>query len=317
MLRFVLVAGLGLAASSCASSAGRLEVNRFQHAEYPYAVFYVPNGGDPVKPLGGDWRVDNYAWQSRSHSYAPKKGPNYEATRRYDADENGDPEVARQEPFYDLLLEHTQKDASMWVRTVPISTTDKDKELAVFAERYVDNVAGSGTVVVRFGAEGALGSVSRHFASRVLHTEPCTVSKREAYRVDFEVANVDQLQLSDQARWERGAVVFVRTGYEHAISSASMKKAFFPVIMAIGISTKPQDFAALEADFETLLKQTVLGDVGQGLSMNGETTCALSAEQPASAGGEAAPAASDAPLNDAAQVPLAPEAMPAEPAPNP
>jgi hypothetical protein len=38
----------------------------------------------------------------------------------------------------------------------------------------------------------------------------------------------------------------------------------------------PQDFQALEPHFERLLKQTVLGDQFQGLSMNGEHTCGLS-----------------------------------------
>ncbi|MFT3922003.1 MAG: hypothetical protein QM778_05675 [Myxococcales bacterium] len=179
----------------------------------------------------------------------------------------------------------------------------------MFAERYVDSVAGSGSVVVRFGAEGALGGIERRFASRVLQSSPCTVSKHEAYRVDFEVANVDQLQLSDQARWQRGAVVFVRTKYQHLAGTTMQNtKTFYPVVMAIGMSARPQDFAGLEEDFERLLKQTVLGEVGRGLSMNGETTCALAAQPPVS-GGEATPA-SDVEQNEAAQVPLAPEAMP-------
>ena len=66
-------------------------------------------------------------------------------------------------------------------------------------------------------------------------------------------------------------------------------------------------FATLEPDFERLLKQTVLGDVGQGLSMKGETTCTLSGAS-ATSGGEATPEAGE--LNEAAQVPLAPESMP-------
>ena len=46
-----MVAGLGLAAAACMPKAGRLEINRFQHDEYPYAVFYTPEG-DPLQAPG-------------------------------------------------------------------------------------------------------------------------------------------------------------------------------------------------------------------------------------------------------------------------
>jgi hypothetical protein len=306
MQRSVVFAATLALLSGCAHRVGRLEINRFQHEEFPYAVFYVPDG-EPTAPLGGQWRVDNFTLPANSHRYVAKRGPEYEIERRYDVDGDGKPEGLEREPFYDLLLLHTQKDASMWVRSVPVSSAEKDKELAVFAERYVESVAGTGVVAVRFGSEGAVGSVGRRFASRVLHSESCTLSKREAYRVDFEVANVDQLQLSDQARWQRAAVVFVRTGYSHRVQNVRGVSTRFPVVMALGLSAKPQDFAALEPDFEKLLKQTVLGDEGKGLSMNGETTCNLSSPAEGS-GAEAAPP-EEAP-NEAAQIPLAPEAMP-------
>lgn len=309
MLRFVVGVGLSLVASGCMPKTGRLEINRFQHEEFPYAVFYAPEGS-PVRPLGGEWQVDNFWVQPGPNGYLPKDGAEYISERRYDTDGNGEPETIAREPFYDLLLDHTQKDASLFVRTVPMAAKDKDKDLAVFAERYVEAVAGAGSIAVRFGAEGPVGSIERRYASRVLHSQTCTVSKREAYRVDFEVANVDQLQLSDRTRWKRGSVVLVRTGYGHRVRpAAGAGHADYPVLMLIGLAASPQDFASLEGDFERLLKQTVLGEVGKGLSMNGETTCALSkTDANDTSGGEAAPEAPE--LNEASQVPLAPEAMP-------
>ena len=310
MRRFAVVFGLSLAAGACVPKSGRLEINRFQHEEYPYAVFYVPEG-DPLKPLGGAWRVSNFAVEPRNR-YAPKTGPAYVRESRKDTSGDGRPDKTQYESLYDLLLDHTQQDASMWVRTVPIAPEDKDKALSALAARYLDGVSSTGNVLVRFGVEGPAASGERRFASRVLHAEPCTVSKREAYRVDFEVASVDAAQLSDQARWQRGAVVFVRTGYGHRVTGPS-GFVDYPALMAIGLSTRQQDFAELAPDFERLLKQTVLGDVGRGLSMNGETTCLLTT---ASAGGETPAVEPELnELNEAAQIPLAPEAMPAPEAP--
>jgi hypothetical protein len=62
--------------------------------------------------------------------------------------------------------------------------------------------------------------------------------------------------------------------------------------MLIGMTTLPHDFDGLEPDFERLLKQTVLGDQFQGLSMNGEHTCGLTEQ---TSGGEELPAAPAAP----------------------
>ncbi len=307
MRRFAVIFGLSLAAGACVPKNGRLEINRFQHEEYPYAVFYLPDG-DPVKPLGGDWRVSNFSVEP-GNRYAAKKGPEYITERRYDTTGDGQPDKTQYESFYDLLLDHAQQDASMWVRTVPIPPEDKDKALSVLADRYLEAVGSAGKVLVPFGVEAPTSTVDKRFATRVFHSETCTVSKREAYRVDFEVADVDPLQVSSaQARWQRGAVVLVRTGYGHRVTSAS-GYVDYPALMALGLSARPQDFAALAPDFERLLKQTVLGDVGQGLSMNGETTCQLTAP---TAGGETPAASPELPeLNEAAQVPLAPEAMPA------
>lgn len=285
--------------------AGRLEINRFQHDEYPYAVFYTPEG-DPLRPLGGSWQVDNFSVEAGTNRYVPKQGPEYASERSYDVDGNGTPEVVKREVFYDLLLDHAQKDATMWVRTVPVSAKDRDKDLKTLGERYVDSVARSGNVAVPFGAESPVGPSGKRFVSQTLHAEGCTVSKREAHRVDFEIADVDQANIA-QAHWKRASVVLVRTGYGHRVENGNGGHTDYPVLMALGLSAKPEDFAALEGDFERLLKQTVLGDVGQGLSMNGETTCSLSRE-PATSGGEAAPEGAE--LNEAAQVPLAPEALP-------
>ncbi len=72
-----------------------------------------------------------------------KQGKSYFVAREYDLDDDGDADVRIDEPYYDLLLEHRRKDAVIWLRSVPISNDDANKDLAVFAENYVDSASGS------------------------------------------------------------------------------------------------------------------------------------------------------------------------------
>lgn len=275
----VLSAALALSALGCVKGNGRLEVDRYQHNQHPYAVFYT-SGGSPKHPLGENWRTDNFTIPEpkptrsrRRVDTTPtlKHGSDYDVVRSYDLDDTGTANHKRKESLYDLSLEHERKDASMWVQTFAISTHNQKKDLDVFAHRFVEASAGAGLVAVRFGIDGPVGAVEKRFATRVLSETACKVSGREAYRVDFEMANVDQLQLQDEARSMRGSIVYVRTGYGDRVSKG--RDAVFPVLMAVGLVARPKDFDALNADFDTLLSQTVLGHHGQALSGHGEHTC--------------------------------------------
>ena len=161
----------------------------------------------------------------------------------------------------------------------------------MLAERYVESVAalGQGGRAIRH-RERVVGQ-ERRLASRTLHSEPARCRSGRPIGSISRSPTWIKATCRNEAHWQRGSVVFVRTGYGHRVENGTGRDyADYPVLMAIGISAKPQDFAALEGDFERLLKQTVLGDVGQGLSMNGETTCTLAQAQ-ATSGGEAAPGA--------------------------
>lgn len=296
MLR-VLLAVLALSSVACVKPNGRLESNRFQHDRYPYAMFYV-EGGSAAAPLGAAFRVDNLITDVRGET-RPKPGPEYEVERLYDLDGDSKPELTRTEEKYDLRLESTSKDATIWLRSVPLATADRDKDLNVLAQRYLDVAASMGSVVVPFGTE-QVSSSGHRVASRVLGQSACTVSKRPAQRVDFELANVDPSQ-AEGARWKRAAIVFVRTGYDEVVSieREQYRPVAYPVLLMIGLVAKPEDFENLNSTLDLVLSRTVLGDVGQGLSMNGETTCHAVVAPPTS-GGENSLPPDAAPLPDSA-----------------
>jgi hypothetical protein len=313
-----LLASLSLLTlGACATTQqGTFATQRFESGKYPYAVYF--EDGKPEHFASDDWRLDNYFEKEeidnvgkKTRVLEPKHGAEYDVKRSYDLNDDGQADEAEKEAFYDVLLEHRAVDANLWLRTVPLSGHDRDKGLRVLADRYVEAVSGAGAIAVRFGAESVV-AVEKRFASRVLTTSPCTVSGKEALLVDFEVANVDQLQLSDSARWLRGRLVLVRTGYEKAIKTGSnyastVKEVPFPVLMLVGLSSSPGDFAGLEDDFDGFLGRVALGAPGQPLPSAGGHTCRVQEAAAATAPAEAAPT----PLEGAAPADPAPEAAPA------
>jgi hypothetical protein len=239
-------------------------------------VFYAA-GGSAAAPLGVPWNLENYMLSVDQRTWLPRSEPQFRVDRAFDT--NGDGTVDQRESvaLYDLLLQHSSKDAQLWVRTVPLKPEDASVELSALAHRYTEEAAGTGRVVAAFGEEVA-SPKEANLAAKTLLERSCSVSKREAFRIDFEMEGK-----ADPQAQRRGSVVLVRTGYQHQLKLAPGQTSNYPVLMLIGMASLAQDFHALEPHFERLLKQTVLGDQFQGLSMNGEHTCGL----PEGSGGEA------------------------------
>jgi hypothetical protein len=293
MIRNAILGVLALSATACVHTAGNFEGNRFQSTAYPYSINYAKRSG-PNALAGDGWRVDNYMKSTApGGGWVLKKGAEYWVDRGYD--DNGDGEVDRheREPFYDLRLEHRERDASIWVRMVPISRSDQRKDLRVFAERYVESAAGSGMVAVHFGSEATI-SVSKRYASRVLSLNECRVGDRPAQLLDFEVANVDQLQLSESSRWSRGRLAIVRTGYLTAKRSAyqTTDNGRYPVLMLVGLSAAPGDFDELSKDFDDVLARIALGtpDARPETFKDWKSGSTCAATSPAASVGAPAPA---------------------------
>ena len=276
MQRHWFVGSMALLAAACMPQAGRLESNRFQHERYPYAVFY-PKGASRSAPFGAAWRVENL--NAASSRTGTKHGDAYTLNRVYDLNDDGRGDFERLEPRYDLLLENTTQDAAMWLATVPLAQKESDTQLPELAARYVRAMAASGELVPEFGPESTVPPAQSSAVLRIDGQKPCSLSKREALRVD---ASFDQ-----QGAQRATTLTFVRTGYTDRVYDGASGSGRYPVLMVVGIMAHSDKRRALEPDYESLLDHTVLGDKGLGLSLNGEHTCSAdSAPAAASSGGE-------------------------------
>lgn len=267
-----------LAVAACVHPTGRLDANRFQHRDYPYALFYAERGR-PDAPLGPDWKVENFRAPDGHHLY-PKAGVGYTALRGYDTNRDGKLDLSREELFYDLLLAHAKPSGAMWIRTVPLLHRDAALPLATLAAQYLTAATAQKRVAAAFGTEL---DTTLEASALPQNAVACEVSKHEAYRIDFTIEGTPP-RPGRPAPVRDGSVVLVRTPYRAAHDH--------PVLLLIGRAFAPGDHEALDHDFDRLLERVVLGELHGGLAMKGGHTCkpanALPAQGPNDPGTERA-----------------------------
>jgi hypothetical protein len=300
----------GLAA--CGPSAtGAFDDRGYQHTTYHYRVD-ATHAADPQVAnenlLGNDWKLDNYYYDS-TNSLAQKATEPYRIKYELDINDDGKTDFSQEDFFYDLRFKHLKRDALIWLRTVPISTDLKEKELRVLVQRYVDEVSGAGYEAVKLGPTTTLVREKR-FGATVIDRGPFQLAGQDAYETTFDVANVDEVAVNPNARRVRVRVVLVRTPFEYSARPLRGKARKFPVLMVAGYANLAEDFATDEQAFQQLLAHTAIAD------KRGTTAVALEtmpSSGPANTKGAGA-AASAAP---AATEPAAPSAPTGPSAPPP
>lgn len=270
---FSLLAALTFALLACAPAAqsfriATLQNGTFHHVTYDYSVVVQPTG----RLMSEDWRLDNYAPSPTSTGLGrPKVTDPYVSTMGLDDDGDGDYEVQVRIPTYDLLFKHRRDDGVIFLSTFPVSQHAGDRELSIMLRDFVESAALSGQITHKHGDRTV--RTSSPMASRILASRPVMVRGFPAHEVIFEVANVQQLELTPSARWERGHVVVVRAEmvFNREQSQRSLRvpgahrriesTTFYPVLMVIGYSNHPDEFDSHYDDFQEFLGRIHIGDV--------------------------------------------------------
>ncbi len=198
----------------------------------------------------GDWRVDNYVVSGGRGT--PKVGPTHTAQIRIDNDGDGAADVNLEVPAYVLRLTHKRNAGVLWIRALPMSTRWEASDLRVLARMYVESASGTDELV-----ELGRGPTERRFASRVVQEGPVAVGGYEGYRVTFEVASLEQLELDEGARWSRVTVVLARTGFRFPPRDTPTTRAGqLPVLTVFGHVNRPEDFEGTSPDFDRMVAMT-------------------------------------------------------------
>lgn len=220
------------------------DTHAFYQTEFPYRVTYASENTF----LDSAWTVDNF-YKDDHGNWTPKRGTDYEAPISVDlnGDSVGDQRI--KVPIYDLKLIHSRNDAVIWLSTIALPARWAETDLSVLAHSYVETAAGSGFVVT------SLGDVEEHrYATRTLAERPTQIGSIDAYEITFEVANVDQLELSRTSRSRNARVLLVRPPYLWRVSDSDI-----PVLMVLGLSARPEHFDASVPAFDQLINRVDIG----------------------------------------------------------
>jgi hypothetical protein len=223
------------------------------HEQHAYLVSYDEAAKQQI--MGDEWILDNYrrgeATAGSPSTLSRKEAPEYMALYAFDLDDDGKYEDKEKLPAYDLLFKHRKTNAQMWVSTIPLSRETSEKELRVLLDNYVDAMSGSGAVVFKLGKE--LGIDEKRYSARVVEKSPVKLSGKEALAATIEVANIDQLKLSPDARREKARIVLVRPDFRILRERMGQAPVPFRVLMVVGYSNGPEDFDAQYSEFKRFL----------------------------------------------------------------
>lgn len=272
----LLVVSLALAACTTAHfPIGTLHDDAFRHVTYDYGVMLARDTG---RLMGDDWRLDNFV-PAPSGLGEPKRTSAYMSRIALDADGDDVHETSLSIPTYDLLFKHRRNDGLIFISTFPISQHDGERELSVMLRDFVESASHAGRITHNY--QQRTSRTSAQMASRILMSRAVSVDGFPAHEVVFEVANVQQLELTPSARWERGHVVLVRTELvfnaeqfrQRSVAATTTRGLrggpFYPVLMVIGYSNHPDEYDAHHPDFRGLLHRIRIGDTLDNRTLRG------------------------------------------------
>jgi hypothetical protein len=247
--------GVALMSGGCATKTS-FRGPAYQHEEHAYAVAY--DDAKRLQILGDEWILDNYRRVPAKTAEEPdslvrKTTSEYLTSYSFDLDDNGSFEDKVKRPAYDLLFKNRRTNAQIWLTTIPLSRELADKELRVLLNNYVENISGSGFVVFDLGASHS----GKRFSTRVVERGDAELSGKPALVATVEVANVDQLELSPNARRDQVRIVMTRP----EVRMVRGKKGDgsvdgrvpFRVLLIAGYSNDPEDFEKQYPEFKRFL----------------------------------------------------------------
>ncbi|HZJ63365.1 MAG TPA: hypothetical protein VFD36_07545 [Kofleriaceae bacterium] len=254
---------MALAGSVACGPAGQGSFGASTYASsHGFNVAYQ-KGTRQVLPDG--WIIENYYYDG--HAWMPKNQDSY--VTKYPLDGNGDGVVDGELSrfTYELRYEHRVHSGVIWLRSIPVSSKLRNKDLRVLMQDYVDNITGTTYEAVRLDRTRAQ-VVEHRQAAVVLEEGPATVAGRPAYAATVDVADVDQIKLAPGVRARRLQVVLLRAPLDERLEHDGKVTAVYPVVVLAGYSNMPTDFPTGLVDFHDFLRRvTIDGTAGLTLQV--------------------------------------------------
>lgn len=259
--RSILALALGWITVACMSPpSGSLTPTGYQHEEHDYGVRTTPGGDDRL--MGSHWQVDNF--YGERDAWMPKDGPAYLTTYTLDRDGDGEFESEVEAYVYDLRYTHREHDGVVFLRSIPLSRTQKEKRLKVLMHRFIDDIAGAGYAVVTLSGKSRVEE--KRFAPLIKKEGPAKLGGLEAYAASLEIKNLDQLKVDPNAKGELVEIVIAHAPFQYVPDRYDPENKY-PVLLVAGYANGYSEFSEGWGDFRNFLSRIQInGKVGAAVN---------------------------------------------------
>lgn len=251
---------VAMAGSSGCKTSGPLLLpdGGFRHPEYPLQVGYGTSA--PGEVLGPHWQLENFQYKN-GVAKKPKRSRDYTVEYALDRNDDGKPDLTETWPAVDLRYVHDTTRAVIWLETFPVSSRLAETEPRVLAKGIVDGLSGEVTRTAAYARQRGveLRSEGRTVTTFVRQESTCMMGDDEAYSMEFEIADVDQIKLDPERRIRIARLIVIRTGLTWGRPRSTAR---FPVMMVVGYSARPEDYPTFTPDFEMFLADIGVGQEG-------------------------------------------------------
>lgn len=257
---------LGVLAMGCSPSASTAGGSALVHPQFPYGVSY--DDADAKSVMGDDWKLETYRRKRQRSARSPielERKEGYEATYLFDVDDDDKTDDKVRLPIPDLLFVNRRTNARLEVVTLLLDSVFARKELRVLLQNVVEGGTGTRSLFVGFG-RSAVG-VEKRYASRLVESHEATLGGQPGLVATIEHADLDQMQLTPNARARRTRLFLMRAPFDYyarGSADASGVTHFhqYKALLMVEYSNAPEDFDAQHPEFLRLMsKLHFIGDL--------------------------------------------------------
>ena len=206
------------------------------------------------------WRIENFDGTS------PRSGAEYRQSHGYDFTNDDTIDYVEQIDTFELRLRHTQAEAQMWVRSIPLSRAQQSEMLTSMQRAFVERAGGPTGWLVDFNAPPA----TPRFAITQLAEGSCEVDSVGAQEFVYEA------RLEEQGTARIVHVVLLQslspwlpTG--RADTPANRLRS----LVMLGFAASPDAYSTLAPEFTELLSRVRMADPQGRPRPQEPTTCGV------------------------------------------
>lgn len=162
---------------------GWFDEHAFYAAREHYRVRYADDSERRL--LSPGWQLHNWIQQG-GRPVAPRRGPQHEVVRTLDRDGDGRSDVRARDVRYELFYEHANDEAIIWASTTPLEDAVARRSTQAILREVVQAFVADDD-----GAKWRRGH-ALHLAARILEDGPASFGGTDAWRVIFEIHDLDR-----------------------------------------------------------------------------------------------------------------------------